>query len=279
MAIWGTLGIFVRNIALASAEIALFRAIIALFVIGAFQLIRRRKLPLVQIRQNLPLLCLSGAAMGANWILLFEAYRYTTVSIATLSYYFAPAILMIVCPLLFHERIRAKQVIYFLLATAGLVLVIGVNGTGSGSSNLAGIAFGLSAAVLYASVVLINKRIQSVAGIDRTQVQFLVAVLVLLPYVLISGGVQIGSLDGKGLLCLLILGLVHTGLCYCLFFSVIPNLSGQQTAILSYIDPFVAILMSVLILNEGISRLQIIGGTLILCFTLLNEKSEVNKTA
>ena len=268
MTIFGTIGFFVRNIPIPSAQLAFFRAVIAVAVIGSYLLFGRRGLK-VPARQ-LPLLAISGAAIGINWILLFEAYRYTTVSVATLSYYFAPVIVTAVCPILFKEKLTIKQLICFVMSTVGLVLITGFGTTGNGTDTV-GILFGLGAAVFYATAVLMNKHIRDADGMQRTFWQFLAAAVVLLPYVLLSGGFQLQKLELMGWLCLLIVGLVHTGICYCLYFSALKELPGQKAAILSYIDPLVAVIVSVVLLHETMDLWQILGGLLILGFTLLNE--------
>ena len=268
MTIFGTIGFFVRNIPLPSGEVAFFRAVIAVAVIGIYLLGARQGLG-VPLRQ-LPLLAVSGAAIGINWILLFEAYRYTTVSVATLSYYFAPVIVTAVCPLLFREKLTPKQILCFVMSTIGLVLITGFGTSGAGTDTV-GILFGLGAAVFYASAVLMNKYIRDVDGMRRTFWQFLAATVVLLPYVLLSGGFHLQQMALTGWGSLLIVGLVHTGLCYCLYFSALKELPGQKAAILSYIDPLVAVVVSVVLLHEAIHFWQIAGGVLILGFTLLNE--------
>ncbi len=270
MAIFGTLGIFVRNIAVSSGELALYRAIMATIMIGAFLLITRQKIPFANIKKEIPLLLVSGMAMGINWILLFEAYKYTTVSVATLSYYFAPVIVTIVSPLIFKERLTGKQILCFVMSTVGIVMITGIGGIGGGRGFI-GILFGLGAAVFYATVILLNKFIKNVEGIHRTFLQFVAAVIVLLPYVLATSGFNLNILDGKGWGSLLIVGLVHTGITYCMYFSSLKELPGQKVAILSYIDPLVAVLVSVTILGEAMTVWQIVGGVLILGFTLWNE--------
>lgn len=271
MAIFGTLAIFVRNVPLSSGEIALFRAVIATVVIIIFYLVSGKRIFLSDIKKDLPALFVSGTALGFNWILLFQAYKHTTVLIATLSYYFAPVIVIVACSILFKEKLTIKQIVCFIMATIGLILVIGVSGAEKSGSNLIGIGFGLGAAVLYATVVLFNKFIKNVAGIDKTLIQFFVAIIVLTPYALATTGIHICDLDKIELLNLLILGIVHTGICYCLYFSSLKDLRGQEASILSYIDPLVAIFVSVTILGESILLMQIIGGVMILGFTLLNE--------
>jgi len=268
MAIFGTLAPFVRNIGVSSGELALYRAVLATLLIGAYLIVSKDRIPFRSIKRELILLLCSGAAIGVNWILLFEAYKYTTVSVATLSYYFAPVIVTAVCPLLFQEKLTGKQILCFLMSTLGLVLITGISGKGG---DLKGILFGLGAAVFYATAVLINKIIRNVQGIHRTFLQFLAAIATLTPYVLLTSGITLSVLDGKGWVCLFIVGLFHTGVTYCMYFSSLKELPGQEAAILSYIDPLVAVLISVTLLNETMTVTQIIGGVLILGFTLLNE--------
>ena len=274
MAVFGTISLFVRNIPLSSAAVSLCRAVLAAVLIGVFLLVTKQSVPVRKLRKELILLLFSGAAMGFNWILLFEAYRYTTVSAATLSYYFAPVLVTVACPLLFQEKIGKRGWLCFVMSTLGIVLITGVGDFSSGSSHLKGILFGLGAAVLYATVVLLNKFIKGVGGIHRTFLQFLAAIVVLTPYVFLTeGGIGLSDLSGKGLICLLVVGLFHTGVTYCLYFSSLAHLPGQEAAILSYIDPLVAVILSVTVLGEGMTLPQIIGGLLILGFTLLNELS------
>jgi len=274
MAIFGTLGWFVDIISVSSGELALYRAVMAAVLIGLFLLVTRQKIPFREIKKELFLLILSGVAMGFNWILLFEAYKYTTVSVATLSYYFAPILVTLICPLLFKEKMGLRQWLCFLLSTLGIVLITGLGNLTEGKNHLLGIAFGLGAACLYATVIILNKTIKTVAGLHRTFLQFLAAVAVLLPYVLLSGGFTLHSLHAPGWLSLITVGVLHTGIAYCLYFSSLKELPGQQVAILSYIDPLVAVVMSVTVMGEAVSLPLIIGGVLILGSTLYNELSK-----
>ena len=269
MVIFGTLAPFVRNIGVSSGELALYRAVMGAGLIGIYLLAKRRNPFCGGLKREILLLLLSGGAMGINWILLFEAYRYTSVSTATLCYYFAPVIVTALSPVLFRERLTRKQLFCFVMATLGLVLITGLEPS-AGSANLTGILFGLGAAVFYAAVILLNKYIRSTAGIQRTFLQFLAAIVTLIPYVAATGGVTLSRLDGTGWLCLLVVGILHTGITYCLYFSSLKEIPGQRTAILSYIDPLVAVLISVTVLRESMTWQQALGGGLILGFTLWN---------
>ena len=270
MAAFGTIAVFVRNIGLPSGEVALYRAVIAALALFLWQLCTRQTVRWQDVKKELPLLFVSGAAMSVNWILLFEAYKYTTVAMATLSYYFAPVIVTVASTVLFREGLTAKQISCFVMSTLGLVMVIGVSG-GGGSHDLLGILLGLGAAVFYAAVVLINKGIRRVSGLNRTFMQFLAAIFLMTPYISMTGGSHLAGLDMTGAVNLMVVGVFHTGICYCMYFSSLRYLKGQEASILSYIDPVVAVILSVAVLHEPVSPLQAAGGFMILGFTVLNE--------
>ncbi|MCI5486123.1 MAG: DMT family transporter [Clostridiales bacterium] len=276
MVIFGTLAPFVRNIGVSSGELALYRAVMGAGLIGIYLLAKGKNPFSGGLKREILLLLLSGGAMGINWILLFQAYRYTSVSTATLCYYFAPVIVTALSPVLFRERLTRKQLFCFAMATLGLVLITGLEPS-AGSTNLTGILFGLGAAVFYAAVILLNKYIRSTAGIQRTFLQFLAAIVTLIPYVAATGGVTLSRLDSTGWMCLLVVGILHTGITYCLYFSSLKALPGQRAAILSYIDPLVAVLISVVVLREPMTWQQALGGGLILGFTLWNALPEREK--
>lgn len=271
MTIFGTIGLFRRSISVSSGELALYRAVLAAIFIGIFLLLTKNKIPLSKMKKQLPILIISGIAMAFNWILLFEAYNYTTVSAATLSYYFAPVIVTVLCPVLFKEKMGIKQWLCFIMSTVGIVLITGIGSFDAGSNHFLGILFGLGAACLYATVIILNKFTKGVDGIHRTFIQFIAAIVTLLPYVLFTSGINVSSLDTKGITLLFIVGLVHTGITYCMYFTSLKDLPGQKAAILSYIDPLVAVICSVVILQETMTITQIIGGAMILGFTLWNE--------
>ena len=275
MAIFGTIGLFVRGIALPSSETALYRAVLAVLAIGSYLLATGQKLQIKGMRREILLLAASGIAMGFNWILLFEAYKYTTISMATLSYYAAPILITLVSTFAFHEALTPFKTLCFIMATSGILLITLQGGSaggmrGNGTDHI-GIFFGLGAAVLYASVVLLNKLIKNVAGIQRTFLQFVAAVVTLFPYVMLTGGIHLGGLNRTGWILLLIVGLLHTGVAYCMYFSSLQHVPGQEAAVLSYIDPLLAVVLSVLVLHEPMNGWQLLGGAMILGFTLLNE--------
>ena len=281
MAIFGTIGLFVRGIALPSSETALYRAVLAVLAIGLYLLATGQRLHFKGMGKELLLLAASGIAMGFNWILLFEAYKYTTISMATLSYYAAPILITLASTFIFREPLTCVKTLCFIMSTAGILLIT-LKGSDVADTNSArvmsgmgtdhiGILFGLGAAVLYASVVLLNKLIRNVDGIQRTFLQFVASVVTLCPYVRRTGAIRLGGLNRTGWILLLIVGLLHTGVAYCMYFSSLQHVPGQEAAVLSYIDPLLAVILSVLVLHEPMNGWQLLGGAMILGFTLLNE--------
>lgn len=278
MVIFGTIGIFRRYLPLPSGTIAMARGIIGTLALLLIVFLSKKGLHFSAIRKNLPLLCLSGAAIGVNWILLFEAYNHTTVATATLCYYMAPILVILASPLLLRERVTLRQWICVCVALCGMVLVSGVASGGIGT-DLLGILMGLGAAVLYASVVLMNKFIKEIPAYDKTIVQLGCAAMVLLPYVLLAEEVALSSLTLPVILILLGVGVLHTGIAYALYFGSIEKLSARTVAIFSYIDPVVAILLSALLLREPMGVWEITGAILILGATVVGEWQSGKKKA
>lgn len=270
MLIVGSIGIFVNYIPVPSSVIAMFRAVIGTIFILAVILIGRKKISLADIRKNAATLLLSGAALGFNWILLFEAYRHTTVAVATLCYYMAPVFVVLLSPVVLKERIGKKQLICVAGAVAGAVLISGVVGS-QGQQNFAGVGFGLAAATLYGSVVLLNKKLKDISSIDTTLCQLAVSAVVMTTYALLTVDVSAIEFSMQTIILLLIVGIIHTGVVYILFFSAVGRLSAQTSAVLSYIDPVVAIILSAVILQQPMTGMQICGTIMILGFTLMNE--------
>ena len=279
MLIFGTIGIFVRHVPMPSSVIALVRGVVGTLFLLVFSRLRKTPVDWAGVRKSLGMLILSGAFIGFNWILLFEAYRYTTVATATLCYYLAPVFVILASPVLFREKLTLRKGICVVVALVGMAFVSGVTETGiAGSGELLGILFGVGAAVLYALVVLMNKKLTGVPVFDRTIVQLGAAALALTPYVLVSEWGTAMDWSGPVIPLLLVMGIVHTGFAYALYFGGIKELPAQTSALLSYIDPVSAIILSAVFLGEGLTASGVIGAVLVLGATLLSELSVPHKS-
>lgn len=273
MVIFGTIGVFVRSIDLTSSEIALLRGLIGSLFLPTVLLIRKKKITWASVKVNALLLLLSSITLGGNWIFLFQAYKYTTISNAALSYYFAPVFVLIFSPLLLKEKLSTKKLICIGVAMLGMILIVGSGGLStSGLKDLIGISFGLMAAVFYASLMLLNKFIKNMDGLETTLIQLATATFLLMPYVFFTEGIGILEVSDSSILLIFILGIVHTGIGFSLFFLGMQKLNGQSIATLSYVDPITSLLISAVIFQEQMTIVQMIGGTLLLGSTFVSEK-------
>lgn len=279
MVTFGTIGILVRYIPLPSSIIALVRGVLATIFLLAVMAGGKRWPDKTAITRNLALLLISGALIGFNWILLFEAYNYTSIAVATLCYYLAPVFVIIASPFVLQEKLSMKKALCVIAALAGMVLVSGViqnyvRGGNTEDLNLTGVLLGIGAGALYATIILMNKKLKDISSYDTTVMQLAAASIVLMPYCLLT--VDMGALEVTPVsaVLLLIVGIVHTGIAYVLYFGSIKELPAQTVAIFSYIDPILAVLLSALLLKESMDMLSILGAILILGSTFVSEMKD-----
>ena len=276
MLIWGSIGVFVKNINLPSIEIVFLRAAIAcvFLIFGRLILIGKTKIKDLKkgFMKEALILIITGIALALNWLLLFQAYKYTTLTNATLSYYLAPVFVILLSPLFFKEKITLKNLLSIIMAMLGLALIVShqVQAASTNYNHVKGIMFGTSAAVLYACIVLVNKSVKKFSGFDKALIQISVSAIILLPIVLYRNNLHISST--KTLIIVLILGVVHTAISYVLYFSSIEHVSAQRVSLLSYIDPLSAVIFGTLLLSEPIGIYHILGGALILISTFVSNK-------
>lgn len=276
MVTFGTIGVFVRYIPLPSSIIALVRGVLAtIFLLAVMAAVKRRP-DGTAIRRNLALLVISGGLIGFNWILLFEAYNYTSVAVATLCYYLAPVFVIIASPFVLGEKLTLRKTLCVAAALAGMVLVSGViqNYVSVGNIedlSLTGVILGIGAGALYATIILMNKKLKDISSYDTTVVQLAAASIILVPYCLLTMDVGLLAVTPVSVVLLCIVGIVHTGIAYVLYFGSIKELPAQTVAIFSYIDPILAILLSALLLKENMDMLSILGALLILGSTFVSE--------
>ena len=277
MIIFGTIGVFVRYIDLASSEIALLRALIGSLFLMTVIFLMKKKISWTLVKGNALFLVLSSIALGSNWIFLFQAYKHTTISNAALSYYFAPVFVLILSPLVLKEKLSVKKIICIGVAMVGMLLIVGNGGlSSSGLDDLIGIGYGLMAAVFYASLMLFNKFIKNMDGLETTFIQLGTATLLLMPYVFFTEGFGILEVSSSSIPFIVILGVVHTGIGFLLFFSGMQKLKGQSIAALSYVDPITSLVISAVILQEQMTFVQILGGVLLLGSTFISENQSIN---
>lgn len=274
MLIFGTIGIFRRYIPLSSGMLSFIRGILGSAFLVIIILAKKSGKSEKIGKKNVILLAVTGAIMAFNWIFLFEAYNYTTVATATMCYYMQPTIVILLSPLILKEKLTIKKILCAAVAIIGMVSVSGVaQGKSINYKDAGGIACGLAAAALYATVIILNKKINVSDAYKKTAIQLISAAIAVLPYVIITEDFTSLKLNTSAILMILAVGIVHTGLAYALYFGSMKYLRAQSIAVLSYIDPVFALILSSLVLSEKMSAFGILGAVLIIGSALISEIS------
>lgn len=269
MLIFGSIGLFVKKISMASWLIVLMRTIIGSIFLIFVLIIGKQPINKASIKNNFSILLLSGLVLGAGWVSLFETYNHTTVSTATLIYYSAPIIVFLLSPVVFKESLNLSKTIGIMAAIIGMILV---NGFGiEGSNSHLGLIYGIISALLYATLMILKKFIKDLSGLESTLAQLIIAALVMIIYALYKNEINWSFNNRMEIFSLLILGIFHTGIACYLYFSSMKKLPGQTVAILSYIDPVSALFFSAIFLNERLAPIQILGAFLILGGTAFSQ--------
>ncbi len=271
-AIWGTVGIFVKYIPLNSGLIAFDRSIVGMLFLILVKLCTKSQFNFSAIRKSLPLLCINGALLGFNWILLFESYNFTSVAISTICYNIGPIFVMLFSPIVFKEKLTVIKLLCIFSALFGIVCVSGVFEESSVSvKDLIGILLGLSSATLYAVTVMINKKIDKVDATDKAITQFASSAIVMFVYSLFVTNREELSFSATTVVLLLLVGVIHTGVAYTLYFKTLPFVTSQNVAVFAYIDPVVAVALSALVLKEELSFFVVLGAVVIIASAVLCE--------
>lgn len=270
MALYGTTGILKRFIPFSSNFISFTRAVVATVFLLAIIIIGKRKIDVNAVKKNLKWLILVGFLLAFNWITYFEACTYTTVAKATLCYYMAPVIVILLSPVLYKEKLSVKKIICVIVAVIGMVMVSGVL-SDTVVGDFRGIIMGFIAASLYAMIVIFSRKIKDIESYDKTIVQLFVAAITLLPVILFSKGTTVPNATLWQWAVLLLIGVLNTGFAYTVYFGTITKMKAQTIAIFAYADPVVSVLLSALVLKEPLGLTGIVGAVLIIGAMIISE--------
>lgn len=270
MLIFGSNGVFASMLDMSGAQLVLMRTLIGGAVLLIIILISRSRTPREVLLREKWRLLFAGVCLGANWALLFEAYNLMNVSLATLTYYTAPVLVLVLAPFVLKERQNSLAYVGMLVVVVGMLLVVGTD-FGEGGVTVTGLVVGLGSAVFYAMLMLVNKKISGVSGLNLTFIEIIIAAVILLPYVFAtSGGVPLPT-DVRGIFALLFLCTVNTGFACWLYFSSMNRLPAKAVALMGYFDPVSALVFSAVFLDERLSTVQFIGAVLVLAGALVGQ--------
>ena len=264
MIIFGAVGVFVKYIGLSSRAIAMFLSLIGAIFLLFLSILKKQKLSWRIVKKNIIPLIFASISLSGNWIFLFQAYKETTIANAALSYYFAPVLVTMLSPIVLKEKLSVKKLIGIAGSLLGLFFLLQNGKMETNGNHLLGIGYGLIAAGFYAAITLINKFIRGLDGLTNTLLQLGLAVMILLPFVIFTDNFNLNSLTGMTVILMLLLGILHGGIGFYMFFTGMKGLEAQSIAVLSYVDPLTSLLISALIIGDKMNLLQIIGTVLLL---------------
>lgn len=283
-ATFGTVGLFSHFIPLSSAAIVFYRALLGGVFIFVMIKLSGKGVNLKSMRDNFIVLVFTGLFMALNWVLQFEAFKVSSVAIGTVCYNMMPIFLLIIASFAFNEKITLKSGLCILVATIGVILVSNVVNVGFKSNEVLGCVYGILGAIFYALIVTFNRKLSQIETHDKVIFQFMLSAFIMVFYVLLIEKKSLmfdKSLSNNakviGAICMGVLSFFHTGFCYVHYFNAVSRLKAETVAILTYIDPVVALFLSYFVLRESMTLLQFIGAVLILGSTLFNELSKTSK--
>lgn len=282
----GSNGIVASFINLSSIEIVFIRTIIGSILFILVSIFHKEKFLCLRDRHDALFLILSGLALGGGWIFLFEAYKLVGVSIATLLYYLGPIIAMLLSPLFFYEKLTKEKILGAIVVFIGIILIN--KNVSNDISKIHGIFYGFISGLLYAAMVIFNKNVHSASGFENTTCQLVSSFFLVSIFMLLTTGINI-KIEGSEWIPVIWIGLVNTGLVCFFYYSTITKLPMSTVAILSYLDPVAAVVLSALILGERLTFEQMIGVILVIggaafsqlypVYKIIHQKNNDNKSS
>ena len=272
MLIFGTNGILVHHISLASSQIILMRTLIGGLLLTLIVLLRGG-FDRAGIRADILPLLVGGSVLGLNWVALFEAYRQLNVSLATLIYYVGPILVLLFSPVLFREKLNSRKITSVVLVAVGLVCISG--SIALRGMSMRGLLTAVVSALFYAAVIIFNKRITNTGGLQTAALELDIAFVIVLIYMMLTVGPPHPAVSDIPWIA--VIGLVNTGLAYLLYFSGLQKLPAQSAALISYVDPVSALVFSALFLHETMTPVQILGAVLIIGGAVFGELKSRNQ--
>ncbi|MBP0726148.1 DMT family transporter [Bacillus sp. RG28] len=278
MAIFGSVGFLSAKTGVKAIELVFIRCTAAAILLGTLWVLSGTfKTEKWNKPEIIKVIC-CGLFLMLNWVSLFKSFEMMHITIAISIYYLAPVIVFIVGSIIYKEKVNLLSLFCILLCFSGTMLVSGVGTNGSFQEILSsGLIWAFLAACFYAMLMIIGKGIQKLSAYSVTMIQTSVGALLLLPFVNFS---SFHHLQSSNWIALMIIGFVHTGFVYMLFFGSIRHLSTKTIAALTFLDPAVAIILDIIFNKFHPSLLQIIG--IILSYTgiaviLFSKNSKQNK--
>lgn len=261
MAIFGSVGFFTINTGIPAEELVFIRCICATLFLGGLWLITKGYKTEQWSRKEVVQTIICGVFLVLNWVFLFKAFYMMEISVAISIYNLAPIFVLILGSIFLKEKLTIPAVLAVVICFLGSVMIVGLESLGSIDELMnSGFVWAMLSAICYALTMFLSKGINHLSTYALTFVQTIVGIFMLLP--LVDFGVFQG-LTTTNWVYILGTGFIHTGFVYYLFFNSIRKLTTIVISALVFVDPLVAILLDIIILDFRPSLIQVIGIILI----------------
>jgi len=261
MALFGSIGFFTVHTGVPATELVFIRCICATLFLGGLWLITGGHKTEIWDKKEIVRTLICGVFIVLNWVFLFKAFEEMSISIAISIYNLAPIFVLIFGALFLKEKMTIQALLATITCFIGSMFIIGLNNFLSLSEFMkSGFIWALLSAIFYAFTMLTSKTITKLSSYALTYIQTAVGIIILLPFIDFS---LFDGLTTTNWLYILGTGFIHTGFVYYLFFDSIRSLSTILVSVLVFVDPVVAILLDMLLLDFMPSLLQTMGILLI----------------
>lgn len=251
---WGAWSVFVRPAELPAATAGM----IVFAVMGVVAFPAAWRSPAVAwSRRTRGLLAANAVLDAVNLLTFFAAMERTTVAIAVLTHYLTPVLVALAAPWIDRQRVPGA-VPAALVAVGGLALVLE---PWHGGGAPLGAILGATSAVAYAGNVFVVRRLGTAIGPARTiAYHSLGSAVLMVPFAIVAGGAP--TVAGVAWLALGAIGL--GAIAGAGFVWGLRVVGSATAAMLTYLEPLVAVAIGAVVWDEPLGRFALVGGILLL---------------
>jgi drug/metabolite transporter (DMT)-like permease len=161
-----------------------------------------------------------------------------------------------------EARVEAPTIAGMLVGVVGVVLLFGVDLSGSAESVLGGAMVVVAALGYSLGAIYLRKHFAGVPPVGMAAGTMTVSAVLTLPFAAVSLPLDVPS--ANSVLCVLALGVIGTGLAFIIFYTLIVEIGATKASLVAYLAPGFAVVYGAMFLSEAITGGAIGGLALIL---------------
>ena len=200
------------------------------------------------LRHWKPLLAFTALEMTGPWLLLSWAETSLSSSLTGLLVASVPFVAALTARLTGDEdRLTRGRVLGLLIGLAGIVALLGLDLEAGQWLPIGAVAL---VVIGYATApMIVTRSLPDVPGVAASAIALTLTAVVYAPFA-VPRLDEVASASGEALVSVVVLGVVCTGLALALFFALIREVGPQRALVITFLNPAVAVLLGVLLLDE-----------------------------